>query len=125
MDSQSQVGRLLITVCILLLAACGRQDEEVAASVEQQPASAAVPTVPLYDNLGDHHVAISTSVPGAQSYFDQGMRLYYAFNHAEAVRAFREAQRLDPDCAMCWWGEALAWGPNINLPMDMPSGRAA
>ncbi|MDX1380206.1 MAG: tetratricopeptide repeat protein [Xanthomonadales bacterium] len=80
---------------------------------------------PLYDNLGDHHVEISTEVPKAQAYFDQGMRLYYAFNHAEAVRAFREAQRLDPDCAICWWGEALAYGPNINLPMDEPSALAA
>jgi tetratricopeptide (TPR) repeat protein len=80
---------------------------------------------PLYDNLGDHHVEISTDVPTAQAYFDQGMRLYYAFNHAEAVRAFREAQRLDPECAICWWGEAMAWGPNINLPMDEPSAREA
>ncbi|MFC6670505.1 tetratricopeptide repeat protein [Marinobacterium aestuariivivens] len=81
--------------------------------------------VPLYDNLGDHHYPISTDIPQAQVYFDQGLRLYYAFNHAEAIRAFREAQRLDPQCAMCWWAEALAWGPNINLPMDEPSGRAA
>ncbi len=81
--------------------------------------------VPLYDNLGDHHYAISSKVPGVQAYFDQGLRLYYAFNHAEAIRAFREAQRLDPQCAICWWGEALAWGPNINLPMDQPSGVSA
>lgn len=81
--------------------------------------------VPLYDNLGSHHYEISTKVPQAQAYFDQGMRLYYAFNHAEAIRSFKEAQRLDPDCAMCWWGEALAWGPNINLPMDSAGGEAA
>jgi len=81
--------------------------------------------VPLYDDLGDHHYAITTSAPEAQAYFDQGLRLYYAFNHAEAIRAFREAQRLDPDCLMCWWGEALSFGPNINLPMDEPSGLAA
>ena len=54
----------------------------------------------------------------AQRYFDQGLRLTYAFNHAEALRAFREAQRLDPDCAMCYWGEAFVLGPNINAPMD-------
>lgn len=81
--------------------------------------------VPLYDDLGDYHYTISTAVPLAQQYFDQGLRLYYAFNHAEAIRAFREAQRLDPTCAMCWWGEALSWGPNINLPMDTPSAQAA
>jgi tetratricopeptide (TPR) repeat protein len=80
---------------------------------------------PLYDDLGDHAWSITTDVPEAQAYFDQGLRLYYAFNHQEAVRSFREAQRLDPECAMCWWGEALAWGPNINLPMDSASGVAA
>ena len=88
----------------------------------QTPASSGVP---LYDNLGDHHYEITTSVPRAQQYFDQGLRLYYAFNHAEAVRSLREAQRLDPTCAMCWWAEALAWGPNINLAMDSVSGVAA
>ena len=85
----------------------------------------AIETVPLLDGLGDHHYAITTADEQVQNYFDQGLRLYYAFNHAEAVRSFREAQRLDPSCAMCFWGEALAWGPNINLPMDEPSGVAA
>lgn len=75
-------------------------------------------SVPLYDDLGNHHYEVTTSSPAAQAYFDQGLRLYYAFNHAEAIRAFREAQRLDSTCAMCFWGEALAWGPNINAAMD-------
>ncbi|MGD2071406.1 MAG: hypothetical protein PVI57_22250 [Gemmatimonadota bacterium] len=78
-------------------------------------------TVPLYDNLGTHHYTITTEVPEAQAYFDQGLRLYYAFNHGEAARSFRAAQELDPGCAMCYWGEALAWGPNINLPQDSAS----
>ena len=78
----------------------------------------AQPAVPLYDNLGDHAYAITTDVPEAQAYFDQGMRLYWAFNHEEAIRAFEEAARLDPLCAMCPWGVALSYGPNINLPMD-------
>lgn len=81
--------------------------------------------VPLYTDLGDHHYAVTTRQPRAQQYFDQGLRLYYAFNHAEAIRAFREAARIDSGCAMCYWGEALAWGPNINLPMDSASGVAA
>lgn len=81
--------------------------------------------VPLYDDLGDHHYDITTDIPDAQRYFDQGLRLYYAFNHQEAIRAFHEAQRLDPNCAMCFWGEALAWGPNINLPMDSAAAVAA
>lgn len=120
---------LATLLILLLLGACTDQDTNGTGDAGGQAAEAVpekVPeAVPLYDNLGDHHYAISTEVPEAQSYFDQGLRLYYAFNHAEAVRAFREAQRLDPDCAICWWGEAMAWGPNINLPMDEPSGRAA
>src|SRR6201999_4668406 len=54
----------------------------------------------------------------AKRYFNQGLMLAYGFNHAGAVRSFREAQRLDPQCALCWWGEAMALGPNINAPMD-------
>ncbi|TCS37972.1 tetratricopeptide repeat protein [Paucimonas lemoignei] len=73
---------------------------------------------PLYTDLGKLQFPITTSVPLAQQYFNQGMRLTYAFNHAEAIRAYRAAQRLDPQCAMCFWGEALALGPNINMPMD-------
>ena len=84
-----------------------------------------MPSPPIYDGLGSHGYAITTAVPAAQAYFNQGLRLYYAFNHQEAIRSFREAQRLDPGCAMCWWGEALAWGPNINLPMDSAAGVAA
>jgi tetratricopeptide (TPR) repeat protein len=82
-------------------------------------------TVPLYDDLGDHHHAITTTQPVAQAYFDQGLRLVYAFNHAEAILSFREALRHDSACAMCWWGIAVAYGPNINVGMDAESGTAA
>ena len=78
---------------------------------------------PLYDGLGAHGYRITTAVPEAQLYFDQGLRLAYGFNHAEAARAFREAQRRDPSCAMCFWGEAYVLGPNINAPM-MPEAAA-
>jgi tetratricopeptide (TPR) repeat protein len=81
--------------------------------------------VPLYQNLGNHRYQITTQVPKAQRYFDQGLRLYYAFNHQEAIRAFEEAARLDPQCAMCPWGKALALGPNINAPMEPDAERAA
>ncbi|WP_026354794.1 tetratricopeptide repeat protein [Massilia niastensis] len=87
----------------------------------QQPPAKAPPAQagppPLYDDLGTLHVPITTRNPKAQAFFDQGMRLSFAFNHAEAARAFRAAQALDPACAMCYWGEALALGPNINAPM--------
>ena len=86
---------------LLLAVSCAPPAEDAASMAD---------AVPLYDDLGDYHYEVTTSVPLAQRYFDQGLRLYYAFNHAEAIRAFREAQRLDPQCAMCWWGEALSWG---------------
>ncbi|RJG02968.1 hypothetical protein [Noviherbaspirillum sedimenti] len=83
-----------------------------------EPAQAAASEdPPLWNNLGKLRYRITTSKPQAQQYFNQGLRLTYAFNHAEAIRAFHKAQRIDPQCAMCYWGEALALGPNINLPM--------
>jgi hypothetical protein len=73
---------------------------------------------PLWEGLGGVTYKVTTASELAQSYFNQGLRLTYAFNHGEAQRAFRKAQKLDPDCAMCFWGEALVLGPNINLPMQ-------
>lgn len=70
---------------------------------------------PLFKGLGDYNRPITTKDPAAQRYFNQGMVMAFGFNHAEAIRAFRAAQRLDPSCAMCFWGEALATGPNINV----------
>ena len=75
-------------------------------------------TAPLLKGMGDHHHWISTDSPQAQRFFDQGLTLAYGFNHAESARSFREAIRLDPDCAMCYWGVAFVLGPNINAPMD-------
>jgi tetratricopeptide (TPR) repeat protein len=73
---------------------------------------------PLWDGLGSITFRITTSSPDAQAYFNQGLRLAYGFNHGEAQRSFRKAQKLDTTCAMCFWGEALVLGPNINLPMQ-------
>ncbi len=82
-------------------------------------------SVPLYTDLGSHHKRISTRVPAAQRYFDQGLRLTYGFNHAEAIRSFTRATELDSTCAICYWGIALAYGPHVNAPMDSASGVAA
>lgn len=69
-------------------------------------------------NLGKHAFPVTTRSGNAQLFVNQGINLAYGFNHAEAGRAFREAARLDPDCAMAYWGEALVLGPNINARMD-------
>ena len=101
--------KLVATVSFLLMAAgCS--------SRETPPAAAGA--VPLFEGLGDHHMPVTTSNAAAQQYFDQGIRLVYGFNHDEAERSFRETARLDPNCAMAWWGVAYALGPNINLPLD-------
>jgi tetratricopeptide (TPR) repeat protein len=81
------------------------------------------PPQPLYAGMGMHRYPVSTRIPEAQRYFDQGLVLAYGFNHREAAQSFHEASRLDPECAMCYWGEALVLGPNINAPMapaDVP-----
>lgn len=71
---------------------------------------------PLFNNLGNLNFSISTKNDRAQAFFNQGLKLSYAFNHAEAHRSFMEASRLDPDEAMTYWGQAFALGPNINDP---------
>jgi len=73
---------------------------------------------PLLSGMGDHHHAITTDDAMAQRFFDQGLALAYGFNHKEAERSFREVARLDPECAMAYWGIALVLGPNINAAMD-------
>ena len=73
---------------------------------------------PLFSGLGSYSMKITTNSDLAQRYFNQGIIFTYGFNHEEAFRSFQEAARLDPDCAMAYWGMALVLGPNINLPMD-------
>jgi len=82
-----------------------------AACAQQKPAY-------LMDGLSTLHHPVSTENAEAQKFFDQGLRLVYAFNHDEAARSFHHAAELDPKLAMAWWGVALAVGPNYNLPVD-------
>src|SRR5215207_1992956 len=95
----------------------------VLAGVQPAPADAqsrvAGETMPLYEEeLGSHAWPISTRSPEAQKYFDQGLRLMYAYAPADARRSFAEARVRDPECAMCWWGEAWAMGPYLNGGMN-------
>lgn len=73
---------------------------------------------PLLDGLGDLHHPVTTQSRKAQRYLDQGLRLLFDFNHREAIRSFRSAAHLDPECAMAYWGAAYAHGPHVNKPMD-------
>jgi tetratricopeptide (TPR) repeat protein len=103
----------------LLIAQATRTEVSPAVKAAAKGAApAAASDQPLIPGLGTRSFRITTSSKAAQQYFDQGLRLAWNFNHAEAQRAFQKAQRLDPDCAMCYWGEAYVLGPNINVPMD-------
>lgn len=113
----------------LLAAVCGMHDHHDRTGFQRRvelarvllaradPAATA-PEVPLFEDLGGYSYPVTTTSAKAQRYFDQGLRLTYAFNHPEALHAYRAAQRADPACALCFWGEAYALGPNINAPMD-------
>ena len=129
----SKIRRLAPVAGLLGLVACG-------GDLSDQPATNQADTLaqragaPLFEGMGDYHMPITTADPDAQRYFDQGMVLAFGFNHAESIRSFRAAQTLDPQCAMCFWGEALATGPNINVtnngkavmaPAERVSARAA
>src|ERR1700721_957465 len=90
-------------------AALGQQPDHSARSQDTGPA-------PLLNGLGKLHHPITTVNPVAQRYFDQGLTLVYAFNHDEAARSFAYAAKLDPKCAMAYWGAALPRGRNNNEP---------
>ncbi len=98
----------IVAFCCLWLTGCGQHP--------QNETNGRV--APLLEGMGDLHLPATTKNQMAQRFFDQGLTLSYAFNHKEAERSFREAARLDPDCAMAYWGIALVLGPNINAAMD-------
>jgi tetratricopeptide (TPR) repeat protein len=120
-----------VLICGLLLASIGCKKEKEAKRSGTAPVSKTTDkpddtgkkpetekTAPLLEGMGEFHREISTKSPEAQKFFDQGMVLAWGFNHAEANRSFLEAARLDPDCAICYWGAAWVLGPNINAKMD-------
>jgi len=92
-----------------------RHDER---ALKEDPRVAPGQIAPVLEGLGDHHQKVTTNSEQAQLFFDQGLKLTYGFNHKEALRSFKEAARIDPDCAMAYWGWALVLGPNLNLPMS-------
>ena len=85
--------------------------------LREDPRLAGDQIAPVLEGLGEHSRKVTTGSARAQLFFNQGLRLTYGFNHKEALRAFKEAARLDPQCAMAYWGWALVLGPNLNLPM--------
>ena len=115
----TRCAQVILSVVSLVLVGCSGQP----AAHHDAAGAGAAPM--LLDGLGTYHQAVTTASPQAQAYFDQGLRLVYAFNHIEAEQAFREATRLDPTCAMCYWGIALTQGSNYNSPTDAEREKAA
>lgn len=103
---------LLVLLSLFMITACQN-------SVQKNPA------VPLYDELSVYHRTVSTNSELAQQYFDQGLALYYGFNHEAAVLSFQQSLALDSNCAMAWWGQAISAGPNINNPEMDSSAKVA
>ena len=118
------MNRIYLLGCLALaltLTSCTSDpgpEKATALSVEERNALAERAGAPLFDGMGEHDYPITTQNVDAQRYFNQGLVINFAFNHAESVRSFKAAQTLDPTCAMCFWGEALALGPNINVTSD-------
>jgi hypothetical protein len=113
MNRTARLGSVLTVLCVI-----------TSASYADHPAASPPPTLAqwadgaqLFEGLGNFHRKASTSSADAQAYFDQGMRLIWAFNHDEATRSFAKAAELDQRCAICYWGVSLTVGPNYNLPM--------
>jgi hypothetical protein len=83
------------------------------------------PIPPIYKNIGSFHRAVTTKSADAQRYFDQGLTFLYSFHYREALRNFQQAAKLDPNCAMAYWGIAMANGPHINDPSVSPESSKA
>ncbi len=114
---------MAVVLSAVLIPGCSREPAEPTADstpVLEAPRAAAEEAwrQPLFEGLGDLKLPITTSSETAQRYFNQGLGLAFAFNHAAADFAFNEAAMHDPSCAMCYWGSALVLGPNVNAAMD-------
>lgn len=106
-------ARLGVALSLAALSACSGQPTDTVSITE-----------PLFPGTGTHHRPIVTASAEAQAYFDQGLAFLFAFNHDEAIRSFRRATEIDPDCAMAWWGIAYANGPHINNAVVPPEREA-
>ncbi len=127
MTRWNSLSTLAAISCLGVAAACAPDAAEDAATADHglDADASAHGEVAIRDGLGTHHHGITTDSDSAQIYFDQGMRLSYAFNHPAAVASYEKATSFDPDCAMCYWGIAWAHGPNINAALTPEGGEAA
>ena len=121
-SSSLRYGTLAV---VIALAACGTDAKRDSDGTDHAHDPGTLEEVAIREGLGTHHMPITTESDSAQAYFDQGLRLSYAFNHPAAIASYRKAAIFDPDCAMCYWGVAWASGPNINAALTREGGEAA
>ena len=115
------VAAVALLATLLALVACRTVPPRAAPASAPAPTTATSPAtaVPLHaEALGTYSWRIATRQPMAQAYFDQGLRLMYAYAQDDAQKSFEHSRRADPQCAMCWWGEAWSLGSYLNGPMQ-------
>ena len=122
--------RNLFLFLIFLIFSCTEKEESQSIDISSLPAVMCAPVTndkewynsdqvaPLFEGLDVLNFPISTENELVQQYFNQGLILAYGFNHAEAARSFYYATKLDPTCAMVYWGYAFVLGPNYNAGME-------
>ena len=125
-NGEEEIAAPFLHPLMIARALCGEQEDGLAkrraffvraATAYAQAADEGENAAPMLRNkLTDISYEVTTT-PEAQAWFDQGLASMFNFNHGDAINAFQRAQAIDPDCAMCYWAEALALGPNINAPM--------
>ena len=119
-------GTYLVGVCIISLLHVGCAQAQ---HVVKEEAVDSAEMMPLFERaLGAYSYPVTTTVPEAQAYMDQGIQMMFSFAKGEAPQAFKAAQQMDPQCAMCAWGEAWSWGSYLNGRMsadDAPRAHAA
>ncbi|MFV8347934.1 tetratricopeptide repeat protein [Flavobacterium sp. ZB4P13] len=127
------MNKILILIVIAFVFSCRKEPQKnVDAVIEKakKPSYGCAPQTtdsdwyltnnkaPIFKGLDVIDYPITTKSTEAQKYFNQGLALSYGFNHAEAARSFYYATKLDPECAMCFWGFAYVLGPNYNAGME-------
>ena len=126
LNCKRSLGWVLLMLGIFILSPNGwAQSSQDSERWRTDPRLSQGQIAPLLNGMGEHTHPVTAASDRVQRFFDQGLNLTFGFNHAEAIRAFQEAARLDPNCAMAYWGMALAYGPNINSRMGPENAKKA
>jgi hypothetical protein len=105
--SRNGASVALMTVFLLIGSAAGTTAQTSmtchATDMREEVPPEKLPPPQKLTGIGNAHIRI-TATPEAQLWFDQGLNLLHDFWDYESVRAFEQSVRVDPQCAMCYWG---------------------